>query len=96
MALTLSITYKLNPPSDISTTLAPTNAFQYPLPDASSDQKAYYDELRAAVLKAKSALGEDLTAWRDAVGKEENKEPKGSKKADEEDQDEEDEDEEEA
>lgn len=30
--------------------------------------QSYYESLRRAISEAKSVLGEDLTAWRDAVG----------------------------
>ena len=39
--------------------------------------KSYYDALRNALEEARSQVGDELTAWRDRVGKEElNKEPK--------------------
>ena len=92
----LSVAYTLNPPSDtISPSQLPkASTLQTALPDpASTGQKAYYGELRKAVLQTKSTLGEQLTAWRDAVGKgEDNKEAKIPKKT-EEDEDEEDEEE---
>ncbi|KAI0354724.1 hypothetical protein OH77DRAFT_1504730 [Trametes cingulata] len=93
MTPAVSITYELNPPSD---TPAPeylntkkTHEFPVANTDASS-QKAYYEGLRAAVLQAKSTLGEELTAWRDAVGRrEDSKEAKIPKKSEEDEDDDE-------
>ena len=94
MAPTLTITYKLNPPSDTPAppSLSPSQTLQYRIPEASgAGHKAYYEKLRAEVLQAKSALGEELTAWRDVVGKrEENKEATVVKKSEEEEEEEED------
>ena len=96
MALTLSVTYNLHPPPDTSAPagLQPSQTLQTILPDpASVGQKSYYEELRKAVLQTKSALGESLTAWRDAVGRsEDNKEAKVPKKSEDDEEEEEEED----
>ncbi|KAI0370001.1 hypothetical protein BV20DRAFT_966982 [Pilatotrama ljubarskyi] len=93
MAPAISITYELSPPSD---TPAPENltskkTHEFPVTNADvGSQKAYYEGLRAAVLQAKSTLGEELTAWRDAVGRrEDNKEAKIPKKSEDDDDEEE-------
>ncbi|KAI0756214.1 hypothetical protein C8Q80DRAFT_15556 [Daedaleopsis nitida] len=99
MSHTLSIAYSLNPPADtLSEQLDANKTQQTSLPDpVAIGQKAYYEELRKAVLQTKVDLGEQLTAWRDAVGKrEDNKEPRLSKKGEEEEEEEEEELEEEA
>ncbi|OJT04552.1 hypothetical protein TRAPUB_4822 [Trametes pubescens] len=92
MSSAISVTYELNPPADtpIPGSLTSTKSHQFPLAKAdAAGQKEYYEGLRAAVLQAKSTLGEELTAWRDVVGKrEENKEAKIPKKS-EDDEDEE-------
>ncbi|KAH9897621.1 hypothetical protein C8Q73DRAFT_681884 [Cubamyces lactineus] len=94
MAPAVSVAYELKPPSDtpIPTHLNATKTHEVPITNTdATNQKAYYEGLRTAVLQAKSTLGEELTAWRDAVGKrEDNKEAKIPKKG-EEDEDEEDE-----
>ena len=90
----ISITYSLNPPSDttVPADLTPKTTLQYPVSENPESQKAYYQDLRTAVLEAKSALGEQLTAWRDAVGKREEKKeatiPKKSEEDEEEDEEE--------
>ncbi len=90
----ISIAYTLNPPSDTTapTDLAPETTLQYPVPENAESQKAYYEGLRTAVLEAKGALGEQLTAWRDAVGKREEKKeaaiPKKSEEGEDEDEEE--------
>ena len=94
MAPVVSVTYELKPPSDtpIPTHLNVTKTHEVPIANADvSNQKSYYEGLRTAVLQVKSTLGEELTAWRDAVGKrEDNKEARIPKKS-EGDEDEEDE-----
>ncbi|KAI0778905.1 hypothetical protein BD413DRAFT_512739 [Trametes elegans] len=64
--------------------------FRIQQPPANS--KAYYEGLRAAVLEAKKELGEQLTLWRDAMGKsEDHKVAKKSENDEDEDEDDEDE-----
>ena len=89
----ISITYELNPPSDTTTPagLTPKTTLQYPVPESAESQKAYYANLRSAVQQAKSTLGEQLTAWRDAVGKREDKKEATIPKKSEDDEDEEEE-----
>lgn len=80
MASAVSVTYRLNPPPEapVPAGLSSVKTHDFSIKGAlsgSTDQKAYYEGLRAAVLQAKSIVGEELTAWRDTVGKrEENKE----------------------
>ena len=94
----ISITYELNPPSDTTTPagLTPKTTLQYPISESAESQKAYYANLRSAVQQAKSTLGEQLTAWRDAVGKREDKKEAAIPKKSEEDEDEEEEESEES
>lgn len=89
----LSIVYNLNPPSDTTAPkdLSPKTTLQYPVPENAGGQRAYYEGLRTAILEAKGALGEQLTAWRDAVGKLEEKKEAMIPKKSEEDEDEEEE-----
>ncbi|OSD00913.1 hypothetical protein PYCCODRAFT_1436982 [Trametes coccinea BRFM310] len=93
MAPAVIVAYELNVPEDTPLpSNVPANRYQdFPIADAdTSNQKAYYAGLRAAVLKAKSALGEQLTVWRDTVGKlEDNKEAKIPKKSEDDDEEEE-------
>lgn len=94
MSTAISITYELNLPADtpVPDNHAATKTHEFSVANANAaGQKEYYAGLRAAVLQAKSTLGEELTAWRDVVGKrEENKEAKIPRKNEEdEDEDEE-------
>ncbi|KAI0326758.1 hypothetical protein GY45DRAFT_1328519 [Cubamyces sp. BRFM 1775] len=95
MAPVVSVTYELKPPSDTPspTHLSATKTHEVAIANTdASNQKAYYEGLRAAVLQAKSILGEELTAWRDAVGRrEDNKEAKIPKKSEGDEDEEEDE-----
>lgn len=73
----LTVSYTLDVPSDTPTppNLNKNETLQASLPDPTSvsDRKEYYEQLRKAVLQTKGALGEQLTVWRDAVGKREDK-----------------------
>ncbi|KAM5539932.1 hypothetical protein V8D89_006435 [Ganoderma adspersum] len=86
----ISITYNLNPPSDTTAPadLTPKTTLQCPVSENPESQKAYYQDLRSAILEAKGSLGEQLTAWRDAVGKREEKKEATIPKKSEEDEDE--------
>jgi hypothetical protein len=83
----IKITYTINPPSDSSINPTPslpkTKSTEYPISptdiplEEDKAGKAYYGELKKALEAARTELGEDLTKWRDLVGKAElNKEPK--------------------
>lgn len=74
----LTVTYKIVPPPSM---VAPSSLSQetthrfpiVPLPGLESKEdtdslKRYYTSLRASITEARTKLGEELTAWRDAVG----------------------------
>ncbi|KAG2141035.1 hypothetical protein DEU56DRAFT_280678 [Suillus clintonianus] len=74
----LTVTYKIVPPPS---TVAPPSlshetTHRFPvasLPaeskeDVDSELKRYYASLRTSIAEARTKLGEELTAWRDAVG----------------------------
>lgn len=95
MSRNVTVTYKLNPPSSTpSTQLESTRTLSVPVPEAGSgegESGKFYNALRSAIARVKDTVGEDLTAWRDAVGSlEQSKEPNKLMKADEEDEEEED------
>ncbi|CCM02255.1 uncharacterized protein FIBRA_04338 [Fibroporia radiculosa] len=82
---------RLQPPADTpSPGLDTSKTHEFPLPAPSESGKEYYAALQSTIAQAKAILGEELTVWRDAVGKgEQAKECKVSTKAeDEEDEDE--------
>ncbi|EPS99403.1 hypothetical protein FOMPIDRAFT_1124515 [Fomitopsis schrenkii] len=89
MSSALTVTYELHPPADMpSEGLQPGNTHTFPVEEGKKG-KEYYESLRKAVADAKNVLGEELTAWRDAVGtREQTKESKLSKKSDEDEEDE--------
>ncbi|KAK7468966.1 hypothetical protein VKT23_003465 [Stygiomarasmius scandens] len=69
----ITITYSLNPPTD---TKAPEGAVQsktisVPIASQALNYDEYYAKLHDAVEDARNKIGEDLTVWRDAVGKRE-------------------------
>jgi len=72
----LTVTYNIVPPSS---TVAPQSLLQetthrFPIVGLSeeakgdSEEKRYYVSLRSSIAEARAKLGEELTAWRDAVG----------------------------
>ena len=67
----LSVQYKLNPPAGTSAPALEPNAHHTipVLAAPNADHRSYYDALRASIADANAKLGEELTAWRDAVGK---------------------------
>ena len=86
---TLTIKYDLKPPAGVDAgALQAAKTTTAAIATDPKDQSQYYAELRKAVLHAKDTLGEELTQWRDAVGKAEvDKETKKSLKEDDEDED---------
>lgn len=98
-AVTIEYDFKLpsevNPPklSSGASGGKPNGSYKFQVNGGStSDLSSYYESLLVALREAKSATGEDLTAWRDAVGDaEKTKEASMTKpvKEDEEDEDEE-------
>ncbi|KAI0079555.1 hypothetical protein K474DRAFT_1658900 [Panus rudis PR-1116 ss-1] len=89
----VAVSYALQPPSNLppeTTDLTPVKSHEFPVSVKNpSDYRAYYEGLRASVMQAKSILGDELTAWRDAVGTAEAlKEPKATKEEGGEDEDE--------
>ncbi|KAG2037584.1 hypothetical protein BDR03DRAFT_896758 [Suillus americanus] len=72
----LTVTYKIvpPPPTVIPPSLSQETTHRFSLPDLESKEdtdselKRYYTSLRASIAEARTKLGEELTAWRDAVG----------------------------
>lgn len=97
MSRHVTVSYDLHPPVDTpAPPLDKSRTLEFPV-GQTTDLKTYYAGVREAIEQAKSAVGEELTVWRDAVGnKEQAKEPKSAKKDEEEDEDEEEEEGEEA
>ncbi|PPQ69481.1 hypothetical protein CVT25_002046 [Psilocybe cyanescens] len=88
----IKITYDLKPPQGVKHGDKPTQkAQEFPV-NASGDSNntAFYTALRASLDKARNEVGNEITAWRDIIGKAElNKEPKkGASEEDEEDDEE--------
>ncbi|GLB43687.1 hypothetical protein LshimejAT787_1401990 [Lyophyllum shimeji] len=72
-APSITISYELNPPAqrekDVGTlSTAKTQSFAVKASPADGLEK-YYAALHEAIAGAKEQLGNELTAWRDAVGK---------------------------
>jgi len=93
MARAITVEYTLNPP-------AASSGQNYDLPVSkkhsfelgeSQNAAGHYKLLRESIARARDEVGEELTAWRDAVGKAElSKETKKATKNDEDEDDEED------
>ena len=79
MSPTITITYELKPPTSIDAeglSTAKTGNFNVKSAPA-DDYKVYYTALREAIEEARNQVGDELTVWRDRVGKAElTKEPK--------------------
>ncbi|KAI6120916.1 hypothetical protein EDD16DRAFT_1573569 [Pisolithus croceorrhizus] len=102
--VTASYTLRLPAGTEHPPSLTPTVTHTFPLGNSSSlgtldldpstasaDVREYYDSVRAAIAAARIKLGEELTAWRDAVGNGEagkERKLKAAKEEDEEDEDE--------
>ncbi|KAK7695241.1 hypothetical protein QCA50_002431 [Cerrena zonata] len=92
MSKNIVITYDLHPPSGVEANgLSSSKTHEFTVTPEGTGASQYYDALRQSVVQAKATLGEELSAWKDAVGTTElTKEPKKPKEEDE-DEDEEDE-----
>lgn len=71
---TITISYELNPPTQIvkeAKEISVSKTLTHALDCNSSEvgSEAYYGALRVAIAKARDQLGNELTVWRDAVGK---------------------------
>ncbi|KAF8802594.1 hypothetical protein BYT27DRAFT_6756476 [Phlegmacium glaucopus] len=73
----IKIQYSLNLPEGVDPGDKPTSKthqFKIDTPasnDSQDGKKSYYDALRNALGEARSQIGDELTAWRDWVGKKE-------------------------
>jgi streptomycin 6-kinase len=68
--MSITVSYQLNPPADIQAENLLTSRTQsFPVNCSSDDRTKYYGALHKAIEAAKDQLGNELTAWRDAVGK---------------------------
>ena len=86
----ITISYELNPPNNVDVSGLEAKK-THTVPVEQGDQKTFYRNLQAAISEAKTLVGEDLTVWRDRVGKAElTKEPppKGEDEEEEEDEEE--------
>lgn len=89
----IKISYKISPPSSVTPTidLVQSKSTEYKITptgisvEEDKGGKAYYGELRKTLQIARTGVGEDLTKWRDIIGKAELKKepPKGDEDEDE-------------
>ena len=87
----ITISYELKPPTGVDTTGLETSKM-YAIAvnkGATEGQKDYYTSLRASIADAKTLFGDDLTVWRDRVGKAELTKEPVAKAEDKEDEEEE-------
>jgi len=69
----LTASYTLCPPNETTPPQARASTVSHTFPVAvssenRSDAREYYSALRKSIAAAREKLGEELTAWRDAVG----------------------------
>ena len=68
--MSITVNYVLNPPADIQAGNLLTSSTQsFPVKCSSEDRTKYYGALHNAIAEAKCQLGNELTAWKDVVGK---------------------------
>ena len=68
--MSLTVSYLLNPPADIQAgNLLTSRKQSFPVKCSSDDRTKYYGALHNAIEEAKYQLGNELTAWKDAVEK---------------------------
>ena len=94
MSRSITIAYELNPPAQTSAEgLERERTLTFPVQAVKPGEGEickHYADVRKAIAAARDAIGDDLTAWRDAVGSlEQFKEPRTSKKDEEENEEEE-------
>lgn len=69
MSRLITISYELNPPAGIDAgSLSASKTHNFHVKN-NSGLKRYYGGLREAIAEARKQTGDELTAWRDAVGK---------------------------
>ncbi len=70
MSTPITISYDLNPPESVETELVEAKQASFTVRKAPADgHKVYYAALRDAIQLARNQVGDELTAWRDVVGK---------------------------
>ncbi|KAK0500920.1 hypothetical protein EDD18DRAFT_1067201, partial [Armillaria luteobubalina] len=71
MSTSITVSYDLNPPEEVDApTLVESKHATFNLKKTPADgHKAYYAALKDAIQLARNQVGDELTAWRDAVGK---------------------------
>ncbi|KAJ3576104.1 hypothetical protein NP233_g657 [Leucocoprinus birnbaumii] len=82
MSSSITIIYELKPPAGAGPYgLNTSKLHDFPVTASpEGGQKAYYTALQKSIAQAKDRIGNELTAWRDAVGKAElTKEPNQTK-----------------
>lgn len=81
---TLTISYALSPPEGTNSppSLAPNGAHTFAVEaDKTANVGEYYEAVRKSIAAAREKVGEELTAWRDAVGNAEAGKEKAAKAA---------------
>ncbi|KAJ7092599.1 hypothetical protein C8R44DRAFT_404480 [Mycena epipterygia] len=94
MSRSITVEYRLNPPasSGQSCELPTSKKHDFEVDGSPNDgQSEHYKKLRETIARARQEVGQELTAWRDAVGKaelsKETKKPTNDEEEEEEDGD---------
>ncbi|KAK7064326.1 hypothetical protein R3P38DRAFT_2823782 [Favolaschia claudopus] len=94
MSRSIIVEYTINPPPSTEQTygLLPSKKHDFEIKGspAESGQSEHYKSLRESIAQARQQIGEELTAWRDAVGKAELNKEATKPNADDEEEEEED------
>ncbi len=70
--LKVDYTLSVTPPPNIDNSEpSASKTHEFPVDGDKSLPKKYYDELRAALAKARNIVGDELTRWKELVGKDE-------------------------
>ncbi|KAF9550591.1 hypothetical protein CPC08DRAFT_715262 [Agrocybe pediades] len=78
MSSSIKISYDLKPPASVGSGDLPKQKTQeFAISPASGSNEDFYAAMRSSLEAARNQVGDELTAWRDVMGKSElNKEPK--------------------
>ena len=67
----LKVDYTLSIPNVDAGDLSASKAHEFPVKGDKDSHKNYYDGLRAALATARNIVGDELTKWKELVGKDE-------------------------
>jgi len=85
--LKVEYTLSVSPPPNVNTSeLSASKTHEFTVDVDKNSPKKYYDELRAALSKARNTVGDELTRWKELVGKDEELKQDGKEEEEEEEE----------